>query len=148
MSLFTLQNHPLNGPVINAGIVPSKQRQAALKEAGKPVPQPQVVRALIDTGASCSCVDPRHLTALGLSPTGTVQIHTPSNDDEPTEHDQYDVGVVIVAGQGDHPLYLDTVPIVASSLEKQGIDALIGRDILAGCVLVYNGKAGLFTLAF
>ncbi len=29
-----------------------------------------------------------------------------------------------------------------------GIQALIGRDILANCVLVYNGNMNQFTLAF
>ena len=32
-------------------------------------------------------------------------------------------------------------------LETQGLVALIGRDILAGCQLVYNGNDGSFSLA-
>jgi hypothetical protein len=32
--------------------------------------------------------------------------------------------------------------------ESAGVDALIGRDILAMCILTYNGDTGQFTLAF
>lgn len=147
MPLFTLQ-YQANGPIITAGVLASKQRAEALKAAGQPVPGPQLVRALVDTGASCTCVDPTHLEALGLSPTGTVQVHTPTPVEAPSQSYQYDVGMFIMADATEPPLVLDTLPVVASSLGQQGIDALIGRDILSRCVLVYNGKIGQFTLAF
>jgi len=42
-----------------------------------------------------------------------------------------------------------TIPVVATDLLVQhGFHALIGRDVLGECVLVYNGSMGLFTLAF
>ena len=31
---------------------------------------------------------------------------------------------------------------------QQGFHALIGRDVLAGCILTYNGAIGLFMLAY
>jgi hypothetical protein len=42
-----------------------------------------------------------------------------------------------------------TIPVIAADLlVRQGFHALIGRDILAGCYLMYDGKTGLFTLAY
>jgi hypothetical protein len=41
-----------------------------------------------------------------------------------------------------------SVPVIESDLTGQGIGALIGRDLLAKCLLVYDGQAGVFTLAF
>ena len=39
-------------------------------------------------------------------------------------------------------------PVIASVLSVQGIEALVGRDILDRCLLIYNGSEGRFTFAF
>jgi hypothetical protein len=67
---FTLSLGP-NGPVLNAIVAVSQERNAALVAAGQPAPKPQPIRALVDTGASATCVDPSVLAALSLTPTGT-----------------------------------------------------------------------------
>jgi len=41
-----------------------------------------------------------------------------------------------------------TIPVIESQLLSQGIHALIGRDVLAGGMFVYNGKANTISLAF
>jgi len=44
-----------------------------------------------------------------------------------------------------------TVMVMAAqpgSLQQQGIQGLIGRDILSKCLLQYNGDMGFFTLAY
>jgi hypothetical protein len=38
--------------------------------------------------------------------------------------------------------------VIAAELSTQGIHALIGRDVLQDCILIYNGASGDFTLAF
>ncbi len=48
----------------------------------------------------------------------------------------------------DVPKYLQSIAVVETELISQGIDALIGRDILQHCVLIYNGGLGFYTLAF
>jgi len=40
------------------------------------------------------------------------------------------------------------LPVVAANLRVQGIQALIGRDVLARCLSVYEGSARVFALAF
>lgn len=76
-------------------------------------------------------------------------MHTPSTGAAPAAADQYDVGLAIYAAANQVPLFLTTVPVIAAALvHAQGIQALIGRDILGQCVLHYNGATGTFTLAF
>jgi hypothetical protein len=41
-----------------------------------------------------------------------------------------------------------TTPVVEANLAHQGFEALIGRDVLAQGLLVYDGKAGNLSLAF
>jgi len=145
---FTLPIGPA-GPVLSAFVAVSQARHAALTAAGQPVPSPVPIRALVDTGASCTCVDASVLAALGLTPTGSTQMMTPSTGATPHEALQYDVALAIPAAPPNpQPFYKHTLPVVGSELSIQGIDALIGRDILKDCLLTYNGVVGFFTLAF
>jgi Aspartyl protease len=120
------------------GIGVSEGRETALKAAGLPIPAVIRVSALLDTGASCTCVDPSVLAPLGLSTTGPAHIITPSTGAAPAVFDQFDVSLMIAGTMAQPILHLKTVPIVASPLKHQGFDALLGRDVLKQCVLHYN----------
>lgn len=86
---------------------------------------------------------------LNLTPTGSVPVHTPSTGGAPHVAEQYDVSLMIPGSSTQHvPLTFGAVPVMAAELSVQGIQALVGRDILSNCVLVYNGSIGGFTLAF
>lgn len=85
---------------------------------------------------------------LGLQPTGSTPMLTPSTGQTPVDADTYDVGILIpnAPHQG---LIIHNMPVAASELfQAQGFHALIGRDVLQRCVLIYNGAAGIFTIAY
>jgi predicted aspartyl protease len=148
---FTLQLTS-DGPIVSAHIGVSDPRRAALTAAQQTIPPWVPIRALIDTGASCTCLDPSVVATLGIPATGSVSLNTPSTGTTPHSANQYDVALVIPAAQGQTPLVFATIPVVATELlAAQAIHALIGRDILRRCVFYYNGSigdAGLFTLAY
>jgi hypothetical protein len=134
---------------LTAFLTVSEARRDALLQASLPVPDAVRVSALVDTGASCTCVDPSFMAKLGLTPTGSVPVNTPSTGGTPHVAHQYDAGLIVPGALQDHtPLIFPTIAIVSAELLVQGIDALIGRDILSNCVLNYNGTAGYFTLAY
>jgi predicted aspartyl protease len=139
-----------NGPIVNAGVSVSEGRRLALLAQGLAVPGMRTVKALVDTGASFTSVEPQVLQALNLTPTGTIEIVTPSTGNETHTTETYDVDFVIGgANQSDIPLTIPNLRIAACDLFlRQGIHALIGRDILSRCVLVYNGSLDLFTVCF
>ncbi len=127
----------------------SHARQQVLESINQTVPDPQMVRALIDTGASISAVDPIALNALGLSPTGEADIHTPSTGSTPVRTPTYDVRIAILAGRAEDLHFIsETLQVTAADLTAQGIQVLIGRDILKSCTLFYNGAASTFTLSY
>jgi len=61
---------------------------------------------------------------------------------------QYDVSIVIPAPKG-VPFQVPTTAVTEHEFfGAQGFHALIGRDILSRCLLIYNGQLGLFTLGY
>ena len=134
------------GPLIDCFIAVSQPRQNALARAGQPVPAPVAARALIDTGASCTCIDPRVVQPLGLTPIGVTQVHTPSTQGNVHGCSVYDASLVIRTPVGN--LSIGTLPVIEATLSVQGFEVLIGRDVLTKCMLVYDGPMNRFTLAF
>ena len=145
MPHLTLQNS-IGGPLIDLWIGASNARAEALTRVGKQAPAPLLIRGLIDTGASSTCIDPQILKTLELTPTGEVAIHTPSTGSAPHFAYQYDVSLTLV--HPNHKLEIGTVPVIEATLSGQGIQALIGRDVLEQCLFIYDGQTGTFTLAF
>jgi Aspartyl protease len=134
------------GPVLDVLIAVSASRKDALEKASHSVPNPISIRVMVDTGASSTCIDPTVLRQLELSPTGVIPVHTPSTKNEPSNMNQFDVSLTLM-----HPnlgLTLHNIPVIESDLARQGIQGLLGRDVLASCLLVYDGQSGFFTLAF
>jgi len=137
------------GPIVNAVVHVSEGRRSALQAQQVAVPPPQNIRALVDTGAAFSSVEPRVLHDLGLTPTGTIDFVTPSTGQGVVTTDTYDVDLVIYRTPSDPPLLMPNLRVAACELFlRQGIHALLGRDVLSRCILVYNGDMGLFSLAF
>lgn len=148
MAIFTLQVGP-SGPVLDAVVAVSQPRHQALIDAGLSPPAVVPIRALVDTGASHTCIDPSVFQALGLTPTEIAEMTTPSTGASPSQHNLYDVSLWIPgAGPQHQPLVLRTLEVSESALAPMGIQALIGRDILESCLLVYNGSSRIFSLAF
>lgn len=137
------------GPIVNAVVQVSEGRRAALNSAGQTEPPMQAIRALIDTGASFTSIEPKVLQDLSLTPTGTIDFVTPSTGQNVATADTYDVDLSIYRTQNDPPLLMANLRVAACELFlKQGIHALIGRDVLSRCIFVYNGDLGHFSLAF
>jgi hypothetical protein len=146
---FTLQIIP-QGPLLTAYIGVSDAKKAALLNTNQPVPNLIQIRALVDTGASSTCVDPSVLQTLALAPTGQATVNTPSTGNQPHTADQYDASFIVPgSGATQAPLVVPNLPVIcAELLQSQGFHALIGRDILSLCLLLYNGPGGFFTLAY
>jgi len=136
------------GPLLAVMVGVSAPRAAALQRVGM-VP-PQYVRGtfLIDTGASGTCLDPNFVRSLGLVSTGSVSIQTPSTAGNPVSCNQYDVSIFIPDHIGQGGFFIGALPVIETPLASQGIEGLIGRDVIDRCTLVYNGSANMFTLAY
>lgn len=137
------------GPLLQVHIGLSAPHAAALKAQGKPVPPMATGVFLLDTGASGTCVDPALVSGLGLTPTGAVMIQTPSTAGTPVACPQYDVQLVMFASNTNlTPFVVSALPVMETALKSQGIDGLLGRDVLDRCVLNYIGPTKQLVLSY
>lgn len=130
-----------NGPVVQVLLTLSSHALEAMKRRELPVPEPVKLAALVDTGSTITCVSTSVIEPLGAQPVRTVRINTPST---------HNMECNVYALQLLFPETRVKVPVqaVAAPLQGQNIQVLIGRDILQHGVLVYQGVADTFTLAF
>ena len=75
---FNTANLMPEGPVIDVLIGLPGSLMDMLRSQGSPIPGPVAVKALIDTGASSSVIQPSIIQQLGLQPIGMVGVNTPS----------------------------------------------------------------------
>jgi|SRR5208337_2536095 len=124
----------------------------ALRQKGAPLPQPVAARAVIDTGADVTCLDSKlivPLIASGLPPGKFLLTNLPATGGlRPSM--EYSVGLTIVhpSGRTRSNLVLRNQPVVEQALGSLGYDALIGRDVLDRCLLIYDGPGRRFSLAY
>lgn len=147
MPCLDLKAGPL-GPLVEVYVGVSELRRAVLQAARQPVPPPVACTFLVDSGASMSAVDSSRLLPLALAPSGVCRGHTPSTRGVAVQFDRFDVQLFLRGSGPGEGWVADPVPVMASSFTGQGIDGLIGRDILDRGLFHYNGRARTFTLAF
>ena len=77
-------------------------------------------------------------------------MNTGSSGSTPFDADQYDVSLLITPTSAqDAAFRRATIPVAAMPLVVSiGVDALIGRDVLRRCLLVYDGRNEFFSLAY
>ena len=97
--------------------------------------------ALIDTGAAQTCFDAQIAEDAQLPLVGTA---TMSSATEHAVQVPVFAGQLIVAGN----INIDVEHGMGANLSGlPGVIALLGRDVLAMCVLVYNGTDGSVSLS-
>jgi hypothetical protein len=125
----------------------------SLRKAGRPIPQPLALRALLDTGAEATCADPTVLAPLviagNLPPTRFLLANVPATGGL-TGGTEYQVSLTVLHPSGNvrRSLVPRTWDILELSLGPLGYQAIVGRDVLERCVLVYDGPSATFTLGF
>jgi hypothetical protein len=122
---------------------------AALNKAGLPTPTVAIANLLVDTGASQTAINSSILAGLGLSPTGTQQVHTPSTQGVPHVCNTFDVGLMVhgaLMSQVVH--FVPALPVLDGQFKPQGVDGLLGRDVLASCRVTYSGPDQLLMVSF
>jgi hypothetical protein len=139
-----------DGPIVRVEVGVSQQHRVRLFAARRPVPQPLVLTALIDTGAGITCIDPHVIRRLQLQPKGGLRAVNAPGLGGLIFPQTYEVGLTILhpsANPADHFVIPD-LDVADVSLAGLGFDLLLGRDILSLCDFNYLGRAGTFALTY
>ena len=120
-----------SGPIIEVVLFPPQPLVQLLRATGKPIPSRKVV-ALIDTGASGSCIEASIARELEVVAHDVVRVHTAAGL---TQQPIFDIGFSLPTLTQN----ILQIQALGANLEKQPYDALIGRDVLSLCTLIYNG---------
>lgn len=134
----------LNGPILNVVISLPKPLVELYTKEGKKIPPVKSGAALIDTGATKSCIHNRIMQDLGINPTGIITSHTangakkcnvyPAHFSFPVAKFEIELASVV------------EVDLTGQHFNGQQIIVLVGRDILMNSVFVYNGTLGIYTI--
>ena len=128
------------GPTVQVELTIPEELAQYFDRQGIPIPGPVTGIALIDTGASITAVDRSIITQLQISPIGITTVYTPQGS---AEQELFPIKLT-VAGTA---IVVNFSQVLGSDLISQGIFALIGRDVLSSCVLVYNGPLSHYSLS-
>jgi predicted aspartyl protease len=129
------------GPVIQVTISLAQASAQTLLQGGKTAPAPVSGLALIDTGASDTCIDNAAAQTMGLPVIDVVTITSATHVNEPCN--VYPISIE-VAGV---PIVIEAPRVLGANLAAQGLLLLIGRNVLQSCNFIYNGVAGTITLS-
>jgi predicted aspartyl protease len=129
------------GPVIQVTVALAQAAAQALVQAGQTAPTPESGLALIDTGASHTCIDNAAATKMGLPVIDVVRMTSATHAHEPCN-----VHPIQIEVTGAH-ISIDAARVLGANLAPQGLLLLIGRDVLQNCNLIYNGIVGSITLS-
>ena len=133
------------GPVLAISVSIPQALAALYTRQQVPLPSPITGPALIDTGATRSCIHVPIMSNLGVNPIGVVTSGTPAGQ---VLHSLYPAHFTFPATN----IEIDFTSVVGVDLSGQIINdqqliALVGRDVLSMGILVYNGTTGTFTFA-
>jgi hypothetical protein len=140
MPCLSIQYNPKVGPVIQVfvwrpGFVPTPGTATTPMQAN-------AYNALIDTGASCSCVSDKVIKAEALVPSGKQSV-SGLHGSQPTNAYRFQIAIPFVQGQhAGGAVAANLVAFQCNGVEfipSPGADVLAGRDILC---------AGTFTMSF
>jgi len=133
-----------SGPTFDIEITVPSALEHQLIAKGIVVPPPVKGQALIDTGATFSAVDESIMETLGIPPVGMIQSGTAGGK---YTLNQYPAKLTFI-NIGELSLSFEPMRATGANLTGQPYIALIGRDVLTGIILVYNGSLGVVNIGY
>ena len=130
-----------NGIIINVAVGVDIHTAVSLRAQGQNVPDSISCQALIDTGASCLCIDGTIAQKLGLARRGETTNLTAAG---PVRTNLYAVSLLF---PGSNLRTYELLRASEADLSPQPFKCLIGRDVMRNWHVHYNGQSGAVSIA-
>jgi predicted aspartyl protease len=130
------------GPVFQITLGLAENIAQQLVQQGQDVPEPIAGWALLDTGASSTCIDDTAAQKLKLPVIDKGKMSSAS-------HGAIDVNIypALISFTGT-PIKINVLRAIGANLASQELIALLGRDLLQNFTIFYNGAFGQITISF
>lgn len=139
---------PGRGPICKVIVSVNAAVTQSLRSQGKTVPQISL-QCLLDSGADGTIIDISHLSFL--DPQNAPLVNVTGLYGVVLSQPEFEVGLTIAHPSGNRRLHLTrpTFRIVHTALDVTlGFQAIIGRDLLDNCLLVYDGPNRTYLLGW
>lgn len=136
------------GALVDVLVGVHASRREKLVRLQMTVPSAIPIPAQIDTGTHRSGIDEGVLRSLELDGEVDIEeVFTSSTTDEPHKCPVYLAELTLVGAEGNRSF--ETLRVLAHHFSpNEKAKAVIGRDLLAHCILEYDGVKRYFTLSF
>lgn len=136
------------GALVMMSVAVHPVRRSALVRGGFAVPQAKLIKAQLDTGSHRSGVHPGVFAGLGLDGEVDMEsVRTVSTGEEPHPMPIYLCDLIFHTADGTRTFA--NVRVLANVFgDDEEARAIIGRDVLNGCHLEWDGPGGWFTIVF
>ena len=118
--------------------------RTALATSGMSAPTPLEEEAMIDTGASITCIDREVVQRLGLLPVTKEEVRTPNGPPAGEQWDVYYLSLRIENAAGD--FWRPAIRAVEAAIAHTGVKVLLGSEALENCVFLYDRRGHVFSL--
>lgn len=129
------------GPRVQVTLSPLEDQIRLISDGGGVVPPPVSGYGLIDTGASVTCIDQEAATRAGLAIVDSGPMHSATHANEIVPIYAGRLNIQGLAGN------IDSKRAFGANLASQELIILVGRDVLASCIFVYNGVDSSFSIS-
>ena len=144
--MLRVPNLASSGPIISVKVSAPKVVKEFLTKINYPIPEPVKINALIDTGATCTCISQRIVAKeLHLLSRGIAIVQTAGHS---IRAGVFDVCLDMTPAFNKIRITSDPLTVIALPLTGQpNIDCLIGRNVLRNGLFLYVGYANMFSLS-
>jgi predicted aspartyl protease len=132
----------MRGPVFQVTVGLAETVAQQLIQQGKAVPEPISGWALLDTGATSTCIDDTAAQKMTLPVIDRGYMSSASHNAT-----QVNIYPTLISFTGT-PIKVNVLRAIGANLAGQDLIALLGRDMLQNFAIFYNGMMGQITLSF
>ena len=132
-----------NGAITDVEVHTSVLLTKLLKKKKKPIPKSIKGTALFDTGATHTCIDNSVIRKLKIKPSHYIKVATPTGIvNAPVFRVMLHLPLIRISLDFNRAVGVDLSKV---AVKDQKLFVLIGRDVLARCIFIYNGHTGRYT---
>jgi hypothetical protein len=136
-----------DGALVTVAIGVSEPRRQKLQRFNFPIPAPAQVPSILDPGSPFTLADIDSIQHLGVASYVSQSLRSSASGLAIYMLPVYRLSVTLLDASGQPLKYWPEVDVLGATYAPNAVvHGVFGRDLLADCIFLYDGKAGSFSL--